>query len=92
MAAITDFGGDLQKLRIRDKLWDGHVYPSWGSAALETARTNATIRKDSKFVLDFAPRNIQIDAVVTELPQFLCSSQVGPTRFGSYPKDDLMLW
>jgi len=80
---------DLQKLAIRCELWHGHVYPIWRSAALETARTNATIRKDSKFALDFASRNINIDAVVTELDQLLLwSSQVGPPRFGSYPKED----
>ena len=40
----------------------------------ETAPANATIRKDagSGFVLDFAPRNIKIDAVVAELGQFAC--------------------
>ena len=83
---------DLQKLTIRCELWYGHVYPIWRSAALETARKNATIRKDSKFVLDFASRNIKIDAVVTELAQLLWSSQVGPPRFGSYPKEDFMPW
>ena len=39
----------------------------------ETAPANATIRKDSKFVFDFAPHNIQNDAVVAELAQFSCS-------------------
>ena len=38
----------------------------------ETAPANATIRKDSGFVLDFASRNIKIDAVVAELGQFAC--------------------
>jgi len=63
---------DLQKLTIRCELWHGHVYPIWRSAALETALTNATIRKDSKFGLDFASRNIKIDAVVTEVAQLWC--------------------
>ena len=48
----------------------GHVSPIWRNAALETARRNATIRKDSKFVFDFASQNIKIDAVVTEVPNF----------------------
>ena len=39
----------------------------------ETAPANATIRKDSRFVFDFAPQNIQNDAVVAELAQFSCS-------------------
>ena len=38
----------------------------------ETAPANATIRKDSGFVMDFAPRDIQIDAEVAELAQFEC--------------------
>ena len=36
----------------------------------ETAPANATIRKNSKFVLDFAPQNIQNNAVVAELAQY----------------------
>ena len=43
----------------------------------ETAPANATIRKDSKFVFDFAPQNIQNDAVVPELAQF--SRSLTPT-------------
>ena len=39
----------------------------------ETAPANATIRKDRKSVFDFAPQNIQNDAVVAELAQFSCS-------------------
>ena len=39
----------------------------------ETARANATIRKDSGFAMDFAPHDIKIDAEVAELGQFLCS-------------------
>ena len=38
----------------------------------ETAPANATIRKDSGFVLAFASRNIKIDEVVAELGQFAC--------------------
>ena len=38
----------------------------------ETAPANATIRKDSGFRLDFASRNIKIDAEVAELGQFAC--------------------
>ena len=39
----------------------------------ETARANATIRKDSGFAMDFAPHDIKIDAEVAEIAQFLCS-------------------
>ena len=39
----------------------------------ETAPANATIRKYSKSVFDFAPQNTQNDAVVAELAQFPCS-------------------
>ena len=40
--------------------------------AFATARANATIRKDSGFVMDFASHNIKIDAEVAELAQFEC--------------------
>ena len=72
LAAITFCGRIYILLQIRVELWHGHVYPTPRSAALETRPTNATIRKDSKFVLDFAARNIKIDAVVAELAQLWC--------------------
>ena len=45
----------------------------FGHNTFETARANATIRKDSGFAMDFAPHDIKIDAEVAEIAQFLCS-------------------
>ena len=59
--------------QIRGELWEATRYAHWCAAEVETAPTNATIRKDSKFVLDFAPRNIKNDAVVAELAHLPCT-------------------
>ena len=44
------------------------------------ARANATIRKNHRFVLDFAPENLQNDAVVAELAQFACRLAPAPIK------------
>ena len=50
----------------------------FGHNTFETARANATIRKDNVFAMEFAPHDIKIDAEVAELGQFLCS--VSPAK------------
>ena len=59
--------------QIRVELWQRLRYAHCCAAEVETAPTNATIRKDSKFVLDFASRNIKNDAVVAELAHLPCT-------------------
>ena len=68
----------------------------------ETTHANAIIRKDSRFVFDFAPQNIQNDAVVAELALFSCSitpatgciemgeqvHELSPTVDENYPEPD----
>ena len=48
----------------------------FGQNAFETARANATIRKDSGFAMDFAPHDIKIDPEVAELAQFWFSNLI----------------
>ena len=68
----------------------------------ETTAANATIGEDSRFVFDFAPQNIQNDAVVAELALFSCSitpatgciemgeqvHELSPTVDENYPEPD----
>ena len=58
--------------RAKKKLYCLQLF-YFGHNTFETARANATIRKDSGFAMDFAPHDIKIDAEVAELGQFLCS-------------------
>ena len=70
----------------------------------ETAPANATIRKDSKSVFDFAPQNIQNDAVVAEVAQLSCCltpaagcveigeqvHELAPAADENYPEPDVL--
>ena len=61
-----------------EKNWNSLQLFWWAMKYFETTRADATIRNYSGFVLDFAPRNIKIDAVVADLGQFLCSGAPAP--------------
>ena len=79
--ATQDVGCLLKKLpgilgRAR-KFCDSLQLFYFGQNSFRRARANATIRKNDRFVLDFAPQHFQNGPVVAELAWFWCSLQQG---------------